>query len=115
VPSKNQWLQEIGDATFSPSGSLNVVSPYRVGQELYAGSIASSAVLSGGAVTLTKERQLTLRPLPLERIATPDSLQKRDVLERNPSGILTGLVHVRESPKRNMKIGRASCRESVEK
>lgn len=103
VPSKNEWLPKAGDAAFSNSGALVVNTDYANGQRLYAGSLASSAILSDGAVTLTNEKRLTLRPIPIERIAESD-LKRRGLAEQNKKGVVTGLFHVHENPKRNLTI-----------
>ena len=99
VPSRQDWLQNLGLQTQAISGRLTAftVNPDGTpdGTPLLAGTIAVRDMEVGGAVTLTS-KPLRLNPLGvniLPRQLEQSSKRKRAVSGQNVTGVVTGLFY----------------------
>jgi len=94
VPSKKQWLETM-EHDISLSGLLSAV--VKSGDTpIYAGSMASNAVDSSGAVYLldVNDSRNTLAPSALKMVTRAAASRKRDVTPQNVTGVVTGLFYV---------------------
>ncbi|KAJ5038778.1 uncharacterized protein L3040_006457 [Drepanopeziza brunnea f. sp. 'multigermtubi'] len=102
VPSRGNWLQNLGFATPPINGQLTASVDLPTGGSLLAGSLSSAQLGAKDAVALTD----TLNTLPVAIRQTqseaPSNLGKRATATHNVTGVVTGLFD--EANGRNLTI-----------
>jgi hypothetical protein len=102
VPSRNNWLQNIGATTISLEGQLSSAIDLPTGGQLFSGSLSSETLSAHGVVSISSG--LSALPLQIQpsQAQSSGSLGKRSTNSQNVTGAVTGLYYV--SGDRNITV-----------
>ncbi|KAL3424799.1 Polarized growth protein rax2 [Phlyctema vagabunda] len=101
VPSRNNWLQNLGSTSIAINGELTSAADIPGGGILFGGSVSSSQLRADGVAALSS----TLSPLPIDiQPSSPSTkgLVKRALGNQTINGVVTGVFY--ESGNRNVTV-----------
>ncbi|MCJ1309212.1 hypothetical protein MMC25_002869 [Agyrium rufum] len=96
VPSRNNWLQNLGLQTMSISGQLTTATNISGSSPLLAGAISSQALSANDAISLTSSDSLSLGSLGVEiqpPATSSSNVEKRATNSQSRTGVVTGLYN----------------------
>lgn len=96
VPSRNNWLHNLGLPTISIRGDLTAEVDVPGYPPLFAGAISSQGLAVSDAVALTSSGGVSLQPLPVNIQPQPQSsasTRKRAVSGQEVAGAVTGTIY----------------------
>ena len=97
VPSRNDWLQDLGIPRMALSGQLTAYADVPNGPNLLAGTLTSTGMDVSGAVSMqSSDEGVRLVPLSInfEETPTQSTLSKRALTgDQNVTGVVTGLYY----------------------
>lgn len=110
IPSKKEWLSHLDSSALVQNGAISAIVVYDK-QNLYFGSLPSTAKLAWGAIELEHEDQLELQPYSLPRVEASRN-RKRALESRTLNGVVNGAFYNKNDRNLTILAGRFTAQGS---